>query len=100
MRNYKYAVATVMAVTMISLVGCVAPGTPGYPATSVDDANVSAQIRTALVNEAMFKVNQIRIETVTGVVTLSGTVSISSFQHALIIQRKSWREAYVDHKAL
>ena len=26
MRNYKYAVATVMAVTMITLVGCVAPG--------------------------------------------------------------------------
>jgi len=74
MRNYKYAVATVMTVAMISLVGCVAPGTPGYPATSVDDANVSAQIRTALVNEAMFKVNQIRIETITGVVTLSGTV--------------------------
>lgn len=74
MRNYKYAVATAMAAAMISLVGCVAPGTPGYPVTSFDDANVSAQIRTALVNEAMFKVNQIRIETVNGVVTLSGTV--------------------------
>ena len=59
---------------MISLVGCVAPGTPGYPATSVDDANISAQIKTALINEAMFKVNQIRIETANGTVTLSGTV--------------------------
>jgi hyperosmotically inducible protein len=74
MRNYNYAVATAMAAAMISLVGCMAPGTPEYPATSFDDANVSAQIRTALVNEAMFKVNQIRIETVNGVVTLSGTV--------------------------
>jgi osmotically-inducible protein OsmY len=74
MRSYKYAVATAMAVAMISLVGCVAPGTPGYPATSVDDANVTAQVRTALVNEAMFKVNQVRVETVNGVVTLTGTV--------------------------
>jgi len=74
MRNYKNIVAAAMAVTLISLVGCVAPGAPGYPATAVDDANVSALIKTALVNEAMFKVNQIRIETVNGVVTLSGTV--------------------------
>ena len=74
MRSYKYAVATAMAVAMISLVGCVAPGTPGYPATSVDDANVTAQVRTALVNEAMFKINQVRVETVNGVVTLTGTV--------------------------
>jgi|GEM_PF-1011728 len=74
MKNYKYAVASAMTVVMISLVGCVAPGTPGYPVASVDDANVSAQIRTALVNEAMFKVNQIRVETVNGTVTLSGTV--------------------------
>ena len=74
MRNYKYVVATAMSVAMISLVGCVAPGTPGYPATSVDDANVTAQVRTALVNEAMFKVNQVRVETVNGVVTLTGTV--------------------------
>lgn len=34
----------------------------------------TAQFKTALVNEAIFKVNQIRIETVNGVVTLSGTV--------------------------
>lgn len=74
MKNYKYVIATGMASAMITLVGCVAPGTPGYPATSVDDANVSAQIRTALMNEAIFKVNQIRIETVNGVVTLTGTV--------------------------
>jgi hyperosmotically inducible protein len=74
MRNYKYVVATAMSVAMISLVGWVAPGTPGYPATSVDDANVTAQVRTALVNEAMFKVNQVRVETVNGVVTLTGTV--------------------------
>jgi len=74
MKNYKYAVASAMAVAMISLVGCVAPGTPGYPVTSVDDANVTAQIRTALMNEAVYKVNQIRIETVNGIVTLTGTV--------------------------
>lgn len=74
MKNYKYAIATAMVSAMITLVGCVAPGSPGYPGTSVDDANVSAQIRTALMNEAVFKVNQIRIETVNGVVTLTGTV--------------------------
>jgi hyperosmotically inducible protein len=74
MKNYKYALAAAMAATMITLVGCVVPGPPGYPATSVDDANVSAQIRTALMNEAVFKVNQIRIETTNGVVTLTGTV--------------------------
>lgn len=74
MKNYKYAIAAAMAVTVLTLSGCVAPGTPGYQPTAMDDSNTTSMIKAALVNEAMYKVNQIRVETVNGVVTLSGVV--------------------------
>ncbi len=74
MKNYKYIFAAALAVSVITLSGCVAPGTPGYQPTTIDDSNTTTLIKAALVNEAMYKVNQIRVETVNGVVTLSGVV--------------------------
>jgi osmotically-inducible protein OsmY len=74
MKNYKYIFAGALAVSVITLSGCVAPGAPGYQPTTIDDSNTTTQIKAALVNEAMYKVNQIRVETVNGVVTLSGVV--------------------------
>ena len=74
MRNYKYALATVMAVSVITLSGCVAPVTPNTPPTSMDDANMTTQVKAALMNEAVFRVNQIRVDTIGGVVTLTGVV--------------------------
>lgn len=74
MKNYRYAFASALVVTVVTLAGCVAPGTPGYQPTAMDDQTTTAQIRTALMNEAVFKVNQIRVETINGVVTLTGVV--------------------------
>lgn len=74
MKNYKNVLVAAMVVTVATLTGCVAPGTPGYQPTAIDDQNTTAQIRTALMNEAVFKVNQIRVETINGTVTLTGVV--------------------------
>lgn len=74
MKNYKYLFASATVVTLVTLTGCVAPGMPGYQPTAIDDQNTTAQIRTALMNEAVYKVNQIRVETINGVVTLTGVV--------------------------
>jgi len=74
MRNLKYTFATVMAVSVIALSGCVVPVTPNTPPTSMDDANMTMLVKTALLNEAVFKVNQIRVDTIGGVVTLTGVV--------------------------
>jgi hyperosmotically inducible protein len=74
MRNYKYTLATVMAVSVIALSGCVVPVTPNTPPTSMDDANMTMLVKTALMNEAVFRVNQIRVDTIGGVVTLTGVV--------------------------
>lgn len=74
MTNYKSAFAAAMAVSVITLAGCVAPGTPNNPPTAMDDANMTTLVKAALMNEAVYKVNQIRVETVGGIVTLTGTV--------------------------
>ncbi len=74
MRNYKFVLATAMAVTVLTLSGCVAPGTPNNPSTAMDDANMTTLVKAALMNEAVYKVNQIRVETIGGVVTLTGVV--------------------------
>lgn len=70
MKNYKYVLATAMTVAIISLTGCVAPGTP----TAIDDTNMTILVKAALLNEAVYKVNQIHVDTINSVVTLSGTV--------------------------
>lgn len=40
----------------------------------MDDANMTTLVKAALMNEAVYKVNQIRVETIGGVVTLTGVV--------------------------
>ncbi len=74
MKNYKYILATAIAVSVVTLAGCVAPGTPNNPPTAMDDANMTTLVKAAIMNEAVFKANQIRVETVGGVVTLTGVV--------------------------
>jgi osmotically-inducible protein OsmY len=74
MKNIKRVAVVALAASVLALAGCVAPGTPGYQPTAVDDTNMTAQIKTAFLNEAVFKANQIRVETVNGIVTLSGVV--------------------------
>lgn len=70
MKTYKSVLSIAIALITVTLSGCVAP----VPQTAIDDANVTNQIKTALMNEAIFKVNQIRVDTINGVVTLTGVV--------------------------
>ena len=70
MRTYPSALMIATVLVTLTLSGCVAP----VPPSAIDDANMTNQIKTALMNEAVFKVNQIRVETINGVVTLTGVV--------------------------
>jgi hypothetical protein len=69
--KYRHLVAIGMIGIVAALQGCQAPGTMDH---TMDDAQITTQIKQAIVNEAMFKVNQIKVETFNGVVQLSGTV--------------------------
>lgn len=74
MKNYKYLLTSAMIFTVMSLSGCVAPVSPSNPPTAIDDANMTTLVKAALMNEAVYQVNQIRVETIGGVVTLTGVV--------------------------
>lgn len=57
---------------MTAMQGCQAPGNT---VNSLDDAQITTQLKLAIMNEAIFNANQIRVETFNGVVQLSGNVA-------------------------
>ena len=63
-----------MTVTLVALAGCQVPPPQASTSTAMADAQITAEIKAAIMNDAIYKVNQIRVETFNGVVQLSGTV--------------------------
>lgn len=57
------------------LAGCATSGGGGPVAQYVDDATITAGVKAAIVREPTLKVFEIDVETVKGVVQLSGFVS-------------------------
>ena len=57
------------------LAGCASSGSGGPVAQYVDDATITAGVKAAIVREPTLKVFEIDVETVRGVVQLSGFVS-------------------------
>lgn len=57
------------------LAGCAMSGSVGPVAQYVDDATITAGVKAAIVREPTLKVFEIDVETVQGVVQLSGFVS-------------------------
>ena len=56
---------------------------------SIDDATISTKVKTALLNQPDVSATQIDVDTVAGVVTLSGTVkSQDEEQKAIAVARK------------
>lgn len=61
-----------------SLLGCATASKQETAGEYVDDATVTARVKTAIYKEPTLKVSQISVETMKGDVQLSGTVNSSA----------------------
>ena len=71
----KYLSAAVLAVTLVSVVGC--SSTPKQEGTGeyIDDSVITAKVKAAIFNEPTLKSTEINVETFKGVVQLGGFVN-------------------------
>ena len=74
LRSTSAAVALVAVLLGASLVMVSCGGNQTKVTRAIDDATLSTKVKTALLNQPDVGVTQIDVETVGGVVTLSGTV--------------------------
>ena len=75
MQSLKHFSALLLAVLLVSMLGCAS--TPQREGTGeyVDDTVITTKVKAAILNEPSLKVAQINVETFKGVVQLSGFVS-------------------------
>lgn len=81
---YKYLGSSILAITLIFIVGC-AP-TPKQEGTGeyFDDTLITTKVKTAIFNVPVLKSSEINVETFKGVVQLSGFVSSVGASHQAV----------------
>jgi len=75
MKSFKSVVAFVLAILMVSMLGCASTATQEGTGEYVDDSVITTKVKTAIFNEPSLKVFQINVETFKGTVQLSGFVN-------------------------
>ena len=71
----KYLSAALLAVTLVSVVGCASTSQKEGTGEYVDDAVITTKVKAAIFNESTLKSAEINVETFKGVVQLSGFVN-------------------------
>ena len=71
----KYVGAAVMALTLLTVVGCESTAKQEGTGEYMDDTVITTKVKTAIFNDPMLKVAEINVETFKGVVQLSGFVT-------------------------
>jgi hyperosmotically inducible protein len=71
----KYLSAAILAVTLVSAVGCASTSTSSGTGEYIDDSVITTKVKTAIFNEATLKSAEINVETFKGVVQMSGFVN-------------------------
>jgi hyperosmotically inducible protein len=74
----KYLSAMVMALTLLTAVGCASTSKQEGTAEYVDDVMITSKVKVAILGESTLKSAEINVETYKGVVQLSGFVSSQS----------------------
>ena len=75
MKRLGIATALVAVLALGQVSGCAVSGGGASAAQAVDDATITAGVKAAIVGDPALKVSDIGVETVQGVVQLSGFVS-------------------------
>ena len=71
----KYISAALLAVTLVSVVGCASTSQQEGTGEYVDDSVITTKVKAAIFNEPTLKSAEINVETFKGVVQLSGFVN-------------------------
>ena len=71
----KYLSAAILAVTLVSVVGCASTSKQEGTGEYIDDSVITAKVKAALIEDPVTKAYQINVETYKGVVQLSGFVN-------------------------
>jgi hyperosmotically inducible protein len=71
----KVLSAAILAVTLVSAVGCSSTSQKEGTGEYIDDSVITTKVKTAIFNESTLKSAEINVETFKGVVQLSGFVS-------------------------
>ena len=71
----KYLSSVILAVTLVTAVGCSSTSKQEGTGEYVDDTVITSKVKAAVFNEPMLKSAEINVETFKGVVQLSGFVS-------------------------
>jgi len=71
----KYLSAALLAVTLVSVVGCASTSQKEGTGEYVDDAVITTKVKAAIFNESTLKSAEINVETFKGVVQMSGFVN-------------------------
>ncbi len=71
----KYLTALLMAVSLMSVVGCASTAQHEGTGEYVDDSVITTKVKAVIFNEPTLKVSEINVETFKGVVQLSGFVT-------------------------
>ncbi len=75
MQRIKRLSALLLAVMLLSVLGCAATPTHEGTGQYVDDSVITTKVKAAIFNEPSLKVAEINVETYKGIVQLSGFVS-------------------------
>ena len=71
----KVLSAAILAVTLVSAVGCSSTSKTSGTGEYIDDSVITTKVKTAIFNEPTLKSAEINVETFKGVVQMSGFVS-------------------------
>lgn len=71
----KYLSAVVLAVTLVSAVGCTSTSKQEGMGEYIDDSVITSKVKAVIFNDETLKSAEINVETFKGVVQLSGFVS-------------------------
>lgn len=71
----KVVVASMLAVSLVTMVGCASSSKQQATGEYIDDSLITGKVKAAILNEATLKSAEINVETFKGVVQLSGFVN-------------------------
>jgi osmotically-inducible protein OsmY len=84
----KYLSAAVLAITLLTTVGCASTSTQEGTGEYVDDSVITTKVKAAILGDAALKSAEINVETFKGVVQLSGFVSSqAAVDRAVVVTR-------------
>jgi osmotically-inducible protein OsmY len=88
MEQLKRFSAIVVAMLMLSVLGCASGGKQESTGQYLDDSVITTKVKAAILEDPKLKVTEIKVETYKGVVQLSGFVSSrDSMDHAVQVAR-------------